>query len=109
MSRKFFKSVGTVALACGVVLSGGAVANAVTTYPPEGGTWSHGKRQFGGTTEESYSNYKHPSKLHGAVAWWGNDTNRHWVYAQAGDTAQASSVKAPAIFEVAKAGYSVNS
>lgn len=108
MRIRFVKIAGTVALVRGVVVSGGTVANAATTYPPEGGTWTHGKRPFGGTTEEAYSNYYHGAKRHGAVAWWGGDTKRNWVYANAGWTARASDVKAPAILEVAKAGYSVN-
>lgn len=75
-----------------VVLSlfaGASAADAARSYP-DGGTWDRGRNLWTGTV---YSNYHHPSRVHGSTACNSRDCNRsplvprnQWSYASIKDT-----------------------
>ncbi|MBB4071312.1 lactococcin 972 family bacteriocin [Canibacter oris] len=55
------KMIPTVLVSVGLVFAGAAAANAVVTYPAEGGTWDYGV-----DSSTIWSNYYHSTRSHGS-------------------------------------------
>lgn len=83
------KKILVILAAAACLLTGANAADAARTYP-EGGTWDSGRNFWTGTV---YSNYHHPTRMHGSTACNANSCNRsslvvpgRWSYASIKDT-----------------------
>lgn len=83
--RRFVIAIGSLAAALGLCFGAVAPASAVTTHPPEGGTWNYGVDYL---FLVAYSNYHHPDSVHGSTACSANACTRSeptpaglWSYA----------------------------
>jgi hypothetical protein len=86
--KKFAQASATVGIVAALVLGGGTVANATTAHP-EGGTWNYGVRWVGGSNEQVYSEYQHPSRQgHATACSTAGCAASTWV--NPGNTAKAS-------------------
>jgi hypothetical protein len=89
-TKKRMLQAGTTLAVVACLMAGGSVAaNATTDYPPEGGTWKYGNREYSSTVY-AYSEYLHTTKIHKASV---ESSSGNWGYS--GWVSRGTWAKAP--------------